>query len=339
MAKEKLLEIRNLKTYFYTENGVSKAVDGVDLEIYPGETLGVVGESGCGKSVTSLSIMRLIQEPPGKIVDGEILFKGRDLARLSQDEMRQIRGNEISMIFQEPMTSLNPVFTIGEQISEAIMLHKKVDKKQAMEESIEMLRKVGIPLPEQRVKEYPHQLSGGMRQRIMIAMALSCNPDLLIADEPTTALDVTIQAQILDLMQDLKKKYKMSIMMITHDLGVVAEVCDRVAVMYAGKVVEYTDVKTLFKNPRHPYTWGLLNSIPRLDKEVDRLPAIPGMVPDSKNFPVGCRYNNRCPFATEKCFKEEPELMEVAEGHRARCWYADKLDELKNKAEDGSEMR
>ena len=339
MAKEKLLEIRNLKTYFYTENGVSKAVDGVDLEIYPGETLGVVGESGCGKSVTSLSIMRLIQEPPGKIVDGEILFKGRDLARLSQDEMRQIRGNEISMIFQEPMTSLNPVFTIGEQISEAIMLHKKVDKKQAMEESIEMLRKVGIPLPEQRVKEYPHQLSGGMRQRIMIAMALSCNPDLLIADEPTTALDVTIQAQILDLMQDLKKKYKMSIMMITHDLGVVAEVCDRVAVMYAGKVVEYTDVKTLFKNPKHPYTWGLLNSIPRLDKEVDRLPAIPGMVPDSKNFPVGCRYNNRCPFATEKCFKEEPELMEVAEGHRARCWYADKLDELKNKAEDGSEMR
>ena len=339
MAKEKLLEIRNLKTYFYTENGVSKAVDGVDLEIYLGETLGVVGESGCGKSVTSLSIMRLIQEPPGKIVDGEILFKGRDLARLSQDEMRQIRGNEISMIFQEPMTSLNPVFTIGEQISEAIMLHKKVDKKQAMEESIEMLRKVGIPLPEQRVKEYPHQLSGGMRQRIMIAMALSCNPDLLIADEPTTALDVTIQAQILDLMQDLKKKYKMSIMMITHDLGVVAEVCDRVAVMYAGKVVEYTDVKTLFKNPRHPYTWGLLNSIPRLDKEVDRLPAIPGMVPDSKNFPVGCRYNNRCPFATEKCFKEEPELMEVAEGHRARCWYADKLDELKNKAEDGSEMR
>lgn len=339
MAKEKLLEIRNLRTYFYTENGVSKAVDGVDIDIYPGETLGIVGESGCGKSVTSLSIMRLIQEPPGKIVDGEILFKGRDLARLSQDEMRQIRGNEISMIFQEPMTSLNPVFTIGEQISEAIMLHKKVDKKQAMEESIEMLRKVGIPLPEQRVKEYPHQLSGGMRQRIMIAMALSCNPDLLIADEPTTALDVTIQAQILDLMQDLKKKYKMSIMMITHDLGVVAEVCDRVAVMYAGKVVEYTDVKTLFKNPRHPYTWGLLNSIPRLDKEVDRLPAIPGMVPDSKNFPVGCRYNNRCPFATEKCFKEEPELMEVAEGHRARCWYADKLDELKNKAEDGSEMR
>lgn len=338
MAKEKLLEIRNLKTYFYTENGVSKAVDGVDLEIYPGETLGVVGESGCGKSVTSLSIMRLIQEPPGKIVDGEILFKGRDLARLSQDEMRQIRGNEISMIFQEPMTSLNPVFTIGEQISEAIMLHKKVDKKQAMEESIEMLRKVGIPLPEQRVKEYPHQLSGGMRQRIMIAMALSCNPDLLIADEPTTALDVTIQAQILDLMQDLKKKYKMSIMMITHDLGVVAEVCDRVAVMYAGKVVEYADVKSLFKDPKHPYTWGLLNSIPRLDKEVDRLPAIPGIVPDSNNFPVGCRYNTRCPFAQEKCFKEEPELIEVAEGHKARCWYADELDELKNKVEDGTEM-
>src|SRR5690554_1669246 len=333
MAKEKLLEIRNLRTYFYTENGVSKAVDGVDIDIYPGETLGIVGESGCGKSVTSLSIMRLVQDPPGKIVGGEILFKGRDLTKLSQDEMRHIRGNEISMIFQEPMTSLNPVFTIGEQISEAIMLHKKVDKKQALEESIEMLAKVGIPLPEQRVKEYPHQLSGGMRQRVMIAMALSCNPDLLIADEPTTALDVTIQAQILELMQDLKKKYKMSIMMITHDLGVVAEVCDRVAVMYAGKVVEYTDVKTLFKNPRHPYTWGLLNSIPRLDKEVDRLPAIPGMVPDSKNFPVGCRYNNRCPFATEKCFKEEPELMEVAEGHRAMCWYADKLDELKNKAE------
>jgi len=333
LAKEKLLELKNLKTYFFTEEGVSKAVDGVDFEIYPGETLGVVGESGCGKSVTSLSVMRLIPEPPGKIVEGEILFKGRDITRLSQAEMRKIRGNEISMIFQEPMTSLNPVFTIGDQISEAIIIHKNVSKKEAMEQSVEMLRKVGIPLPEQRVHEYPHQLSGGMRQRVMIAMALSCDPELLIADEPTTALDVTIQAQILDLMNSLKDKFNMSIMMITHDLGVIAEICDRVAVMYAGKIVEYTDVKTLFASPKHPYTWGLMNSIPRMDKEVERLTAIPGIVPSSLDFPEGCKYNTRCPLADEKCIAEEPEIEEVEKGHKVRCWYSDKLEELKASSE------
>ncbi|MFP4661431.1 MAG: ABC transporter ATP-binding protein [Halanaerobiales bacterium] len=325
--------MKNLKTYFYTEGGIAQAVDGVNFEIYRGETLGVVGESGCGKSVTSLSVMRLIPEPPGKIVDGEIIFKGKDLTKLSNAEMRKIRGNEISMIFQEPMTSLNPVFTIGNQISEAIMLHKKVNKKAAMAQSVEMLRKVGIPLPEQRVHEYPHQLSGGMRQRVMIAMALSCNPELLIADEPTTALDVTIQAQILDLMNELKDKFDMSIMMITHDLGVIAEVCDRVAVMYAGKVVEYTDVKTLFKNPRHPYTWGLMNSIPKLDEEVERLTAIPGIVPSALEFPEGCRYNTRCPMAQERCFKEEPELINVEDGHQARCFYTDEIDKLEEKTE------
>lgn len=333
MAKEKLLEVKNLKTYFYTESGVAQAVDSVDFEIYPGETLGVVGESGCGKSVTSLSIMRLIPEPPGKIVEGEIFFKGQDLIKLNEKEMRDIRGNEISMIFQEPMTSLNPVFTIGDQISETIILHKKVSKKEAMRQSVEMLQKVGIPLPEQRVHEYPHQLSGGMRQRVMIAMALSCNPELLIADEPTTALDVTIQAQILDLMNGLKSNLDMSIMMITHDLGVIAEVCDRVAVMYAGKVVEYTDVKTLFNNPRHPYTWGLMNSIPRLEEEVERLTAIPGIVPSALNFPEGCRYNTRCPMAQERCFKEEPALTEVEDGHQARCFYSDKLDKLNENIE------
>lgn len=331
MAQEKLIELKNLKTYFYTEDGVAKAVDGVDFEIYPGETLGVVGESGCGKSVTSLSIMRLIPEPPGKIVEGEINFKGKDLTKLSQEEMRDIRGNEISMIFQEPMTSLNPVFTIGDQISEAIIIHKKVSKKEALEQSIDMLRKVGIPLPEQRVHEYPHQLSGGMRQRVMIAMALSCNPELLIADEPTTALDVTIQAQILELMNELKENFNMSIMMITHDLGVIAEVADRVAVMYAGKVVEYTDAITLFSNPQHPYTWGLLNSIPRMDKEVEELSAIPGIVPSPFNLPEGCKYSSRCPLVDEKCRAEEPDIEEISEGHNVKCWHVDKLEELKKK--------
>lgn len=333
MAREKLLEIKNLKTYFYTEEGVSKAVDGVDFEIYPGETLGVVGESGCGKSVTSLSVMRLIPEPPGKILEGEILFKGQDLTKLSPDQIRDIRGNEISMIFQEPMTSLNPVFTVGNQIAEAIIIHKKVSKKEAMAEAVEMLKKVGIPLPEQRINEYPHQLSGGMRQRVMIAMALSCNPALLIADEPTTALDVTIQAQILELMEELKEKFNMSIMMITHDLGVIAEVSDRVAVMYAGKIVEYTDARTLFAKPQHPYTWGLMNSIPRMDKEVERLTAIPGIVPSSLEFPEGCRYNTRCLLADEKCIASEPPIEEVEAGHHVRCWYSERLEELKGKAE------
>ena len=324
MEKNTFLEIKNLKTYFYTDEGVSKAVDGVDFEIYSGETLGLVGESGCGKSVSSLSIMRLILEPPGKIVDGNIIFRDKDLLELKEKEMMEIRGNEISMIFQEPMTFLNPVFTAGEQISETIRVHLKVSKKEALDRSVEMLKKVGIPMPEQRIKEYPHQLSGGMRQRVMIAMALCCNPRLLIADEPTTALDVTIQAQILDLMNDLKDMFNMSIFIITHDLGVIAEMSDRVAVMYAGKVVEYTDVNKLFVDPKHPYTWGLLNSIPRLDREVDRLVAIPGIVPSSLFFPDGCKYHTRCPLADTQCKAEEPEIEEVVDGHNVRCWHWEK---------------
>ena len=333
LNQEALVEVKNLKTYFYTEEGVVKAVDGVDFEIYPGETLGVVGESGCGKSVTSLSIMRLVESPPGRIEAGEINFGGRDLTKIPEKEMRKIRGNDISMIFQEPMTSLNPVYTVGDQIMEAIILHKKVDKKEARRQAIDMLQKVGIPLPEQRVDEYPHQLSGGMRQRVMIAMALSCDPQLLIADEPTTALDVTIQAQILELMNSLKESYGMAIMMITHDLGVIAEVSDRVAVMYAGKVVEYTDVDTLFDDPKHPYTWGLMNSIPKLDKDVDRLEAIPGSVPSPLNFPEGCKFNTRCPLAEGKCFEEEPPLEDTDGEHMVRCWRYEDLEEIKKRGE------
>jgi len=329
LSKEKLIDVSGLKTHFFTEEGVVKAVDGVDFEIYPGETIGIVGESGCGKSVTSLSIMRLVESPPGRIVDGSIMFDGDDIVNKNQKEMRKIRGNDISMIFQEPMTSLNPVYTVGDQISEAIILHKDVNKKEARKQAIDMLAKVGIPLPEQRVDEYPHQLSGGMRQRVMIAMALSCDPKLLIADEPTTALDVTIQAQILDLMNDLKQKFGMAIMMITHDLGVIAEVADRIAVMYAGKVMEYTDAVSLFKDPKHPYTWGLMHSIPRLDKSVEKLYAIPGMVPSPLDFPDGCKYNTRCELADEKCKKDEPPLEEVEEGHEVRCWHVDELEKLK----------
>ena len=330
---EKLVEVKNLKTYFYTEEGVVKAVDGVDFEIYPGETLGIVGESGCGKSVSSLSIMRLVESPPGRIEAGEIKFKGRDLTKISEKEMRKIRGNDISMIFQEPMTSLNPVYTIGNQIMEAIMLHKEVDRKEAKKQAVEMLQKVGISLPEQRIDEYPHQLSGGMRQRVMIAMALSCDPQLLIADEPTTALDVTIQAQILELMNSLKESYGMAIMMITHDLGVIAEVSDRVAVMYAGKVVEYSEVNPLFADPKHPYTWGLMNSIPKMDKDVVRLEAIPGSVPSPLNFPEGCKFNTRCPLAEEKCYNQEPPLEDTDGGHMVRCWRYKDLEEIKKRGE------
>lgn len=329
LSKEKLIDVNDLATYFHTEEGTVKAVDGISFEIYPGETLGIVGESGCGKSVTSLSIMRLIESPPGQIENGEIMFNGKDLTKLSQKEMRKIRGNDISMIFQEPMTSLNPVYTVGDQIMEAILIHKDVNKKQARQQAIDMLTKVGIPLPEQRVDEYPHQLSGGMRQRVMIAMALSCDPQLLIADEPTTALDVTIQAQILELMNSLKRQFGMAIMMITHDLGVIAEVSDRVAVMYAGKIVEYTDVKTLYGNPKHPYTWGLMHSIPHIEKDLDRLLAIPGNVPNPLNFPTGCKYNTRCQFATDKCRTDEPDIVEVEEGHHVACWHIDKLEEAK----------
>lgn len=315
-----VLQVINLKTYFYTKDGILKAVDGISLEIYPGETLCVVGESGCGKSLTALSIMRLIETPPGKIVEGKILFNKKDLLTLSEIEMRKIRGNDISMIFQEPMTSLNPVHTIGDQIAEPIIIHRKIGKKEAYKQAIEMLKKVGIPFPEQRVKEYPYQLSGGMRQRVMIAIALSCDPQLLIADEPSTALDVTIQAQILELLTDLKRRYHMSMMMITHDLGVTAEISDKVAVMYAGSIVEYASVKSLYRNPHHPYTFGLMQSIPRIDSDISRLNAIAGVVPNPLDFPSGCKYRTRCPLADEICSAEEPVLKEIEYGHFIRCW-------------------
>lgn len=322
--------MENLKTYFYTEDGVVKAVDGVSFEVREGETLGIVGESGSGKSVTSLSIMRLLDQN-GKIVDGKIIFKGRNLLELSESEMRRIRGKEIAMIFQEPMVALNPVFTIGDQIMEAIILHQNVSEKEARKMAIDLLRKVGIPEPEKRVDEYPHQLSGGMRQRAMIAMALSCRPSLLIADEPTTALDVTIQAQILELMKELQREYGMAIILITHDMGVVAEMSDKVAVMYAGKVVEYGDVKTIFTEPKHPYTYALLESIPRIDVEQERLKSIPGNVPDPLNFPPGCKFHPRCEFFEKgKCDVEEPELEDLDGNHKVRCFFWQKLDEVRH---------
>jgi oligopeptide/dipeptide ABC transporter ATP-binding protein len=318
-----LLRISGLQTYFYTEEGVSKAVDGVDYAIKKGETLGIVGESGCGKSVTALSIMRLIPDPPGKIVDGEIRFDGQNLLDLSNHQMRKIRGNKISMIFQEPMTSLNPVFTIGNQIAEAVRLHQGFSKREALARTIDMLKLVGIPSPERRVREFPHQLSGGMRQRAMIAMALSCNPSLLIADEPTTALDVTIQAQILDLMGSLKAEFNTAIILITHDLGIVAETAARVVVMYAGQIVEETDVYRIFENPLHPYTVGLLQSIPRLDLSAtkkERLQEIKGMVPIPSQLPTGCYFHPRCPQVMDVCRHEHPELKSQQEGHKVRCW-------------------
>ena len=318
-AEEHLLEVRNLCTYFHTEEGLGKAVDGVSFALRRGETLGLVGESGCGKSVSALSVMRLIPQPPGQIESGEILFGGRDLLRLSEDEMCRVRGNEIAMIFQEPMTSLNPVLTCGFQITESVILHQGVSKQEARNRAIEMLRLVGIPAPEQRVDEYPHQLSGGMRQRVMIAMALSCNPQLLIADEPTTALDVTIQAQILELLQRLQEELKMAVLMITHDLGVIAEVADRVAVMYAGQVVEYASTRDLFNSPQHPYTRGLMQSVPRLDESRERLDIISGIVPDAREFPEGCRFAPRCPLAEDRCRSASVELRALSEGHLGRC--------------------
>lgn len=317
---QELLSVRNLKTHFFTDDGIVPAVDGVDFSIDKGKTLGIVGESGCGKSVTSLSIMGLIQAPAGKVVDGEILFEGSDLVKKTESEMRRIRGNVISMIFQEPMTSLNPVFTVGEQIMEAIILHQGLDKKAARERAIEMLQKVGIPSPESRVDDYPHQMSGGMRQRVMIAMALSCNPKLLIADEPTTALDVTIQAQILDLMRKLRDEMGTSIMLITHDLGVVAELVDSVVVMYAGKIVESAPVRELFKAGQHPYTEGLLGSIPKLNQTQERLQVVEGVVPHPARMPQGCRFNPRCKYAKDICRAKEPSLVKVGDGHQVRCW-------------------
>ncbi|NLM41643.1 MAG: ABC transporter ATP-binding protein [Firmicutes bacterium] len=324
---ETLLSVRDLKTYFYTDDGVVPAVDGVSFELKKGGTLGIVGESGCGKSVTSLTIMGLIPQPPGKIEGGVIEFEGRDLLKLSEAEMRHIRGNEISMIFQEPMTSLNPVFTVGNQIMEAIMLHQGASKAEAREKAIEMLRLVGIPSPEKRVDDYPHQMSGGMRQRVMIAMALSCNPKLLIADEPTTALDVTIQAQILDLMRELREELGTAIMMITHDLGVIAELVEKVVVMYTGRIVEAADTYTIFKNPKHPYTIGLLASIPRLDSDGSRLKAIPGTVPTPGNFPEGCGFHPRCAFARELCARKRPPSFDLGNDHHVACWRLVDYDE------------
>jgi oligopeptide/dipeptide ABC transporter ATP-binding protein len=327
MNDQRVLEIRDLKTYFFTYEGVAKAVDGVTYQLAKGEPLGVVGESGCGKSVTALSILRLIPIPPGKIVGGEILFKGKNLIDLSEEEMRKIRGNRISMIFQEPMTSLNPVFTIGNQIQETIKLHQGLSKRESLEKAIEMLRLVNIPSPERCVNQYPHELSGGMRQRAMIAMSLACNPEILIADEPTTALDVTIQAQILDLLNKLKEELGMAIILITHNLGVIAETVNRVLVMYAGKIVEEAKTKTLFENPQHPYTRGLLKSIPRLGDKVRhgkvRLSEIPGVVPSLYEIPSGCKFSTRCPSVMDICEEKEPELKEIEKGHFSACWLTD----------------
>ena len=318
--REPLLDVQNLEVTFSSDGKDTAVVDGVSFHINTGETLGIVGESGCGKSVTSLSIMRLIPSPPGKIAGGEILFEGENLLDLPEKKMRSIRGNIISMIFQEPMTSLNPVFTIGRQIDEVLLLHNKISTEQARKRSIEMLKMVGIPRAEKIYTSFPYELSGGMRQRVMIAIGLACQPKLLIADEPTTALDVTIQAQILDLMQDLKERTDTSIMFITHDLGVVAEMCDRVVVMYAGQVVETTDVDTLFNDPKHPYTLGLLGSIPNVDEKIDRLEAIPGQVPQPGSITQGCRFRDRCPEAFERCAEENPPLIAVSDTHQCRCW-------------------
>ena len=331
MQHDMVLEVDNLQTHFFTPTGVVRAVDGVSYSLRAGETLGVVGESGCGKSVTALSILRLVSSPPGRIVGGQIRFEGRNLLDLSEREMEAIRGNDISMIFQEPMTSLNPLFTVGGQIAEAIALHQGLSRRKAAERAVDMLRLVAIPEPELRAKSYPHQMSGGMRQRVMIAMALSCNPKVLIADEPTTALDVTIQAQILDLMRDMQTRTGAAIVLITHDMGVVAENADRVVVMYAGRKVEEALVDDLFEHPGHPYTKGLLGSIPHMDEAAHaggkrlRLNEIKGMVPSLANLPKGCAFAPRCGYATEKCHAEYPPLDEHRSRHWIACWHADRV--------------
>ncbi|MGQ3488495.1 ABC transporter ATP-binding protein [Roseovarius pacificus] len=320
-----VLQVEDLRTYFDTRDGVVKAVDGLSFSVRPGEILSVVGESGCGKSITSLSVMQLLPRPPARFASGRIMFKGRDLLQASEEEMRRVRGNEISMIFQDPMSSLNPVLSIGDQLTEAIMLHQGLSQKQAMDHAAEMLDLVHIPEPRRRLKEYPHQLSGGMRQRVMIAMALSCNPSVLIADEPTTALDVTIQAQILALMEEIRDKLKTAIILITHDLGVVAEMADRVLVMYAGRKVEEADVAEIFERPQHPYTRGLMRSVPRLTTDFsearqERLSEIPGIVPALTNLPKGCTFAERCAFATDRCRAEYPALEPKKPDHLAACW-------------------
>ncbi|MBN2387996.1 MAG: ABC transporter ATP-binding protein [Anaerolineales bacterium] len=335
MTKAPLLEVKNLKTYFYTEDGVVKAVDGVDFQVYPGEVLGLVGESGCGKSVSSLSIMRLIAAP-GKVVEGEIIFDGQDLLTLTEAQMMRMRGNRISMIFQQPQSALNPVFKVGTQIAEVLKIHQKMGKQVGWQRAIELLKMVGIPDAERRVRAYPHELSGGMAQRVMIAMALACVPELLIADEPTTALDVTIQAQILDLMRDLRNRVGASVILITHDLGVVAELAERVAVMYAGRIVEQSGVKTLFAQPLHPYTQGLMGSIPILGEIKERLAVIPGSVPNLVNLPPGCRFASRCLARLENnldiCTEVEPDLIEAAPEHLVRCWLYQEREKVQSPA-------
>jgi oligopeptide transport system ATP-binding protein len=317
----KLLEVKGLRTQFFTQDGVVHAVNGISYHLNEGETLGIVGESGCGKSVSVLSVMQLIPQPPGKIVGGEVWFDGRDLMGLQEDEVRQVRGNRIAMIFQDPMTSLNPVLTVGQQVNEALQLHLGMDKAQARQRTIELLEMVNIPEAENRVDDYPHQFSGGMRQRVMIAMALSCNPQLLVADEPTTALDVTIQAQIVDLVKKLKEDIGMAIIWITHDLGVVAGLAERVVVMYAGYIVEEAPVKEVYGDPRHPYTLGLLGSIPRLDEErKEKLTPIEGLPPDLIDPPPSCPFGPRCRFRIDRCLTENPQLAPVAPGHRIACW-------------------
>ncbi|MGH7772288.1 MAG: ABC transporter ATP-binding protein [Candidatus Binatia bacterium] len=323
-----LLEVRNLKTYFYTSQGVVKAVDGVSYDVRAGETMALVGESGCGKTMSALSIMRLVPKPQGSIVSGEIYFQGRDLLKLNEEEMRRIRGQEIAMIFQEPMTSLNPVLTIGRQITETLEAHQPISKEEARERALELLRLVGIPDPEQRLNDYPHQFSGGMRQRVMIAIALSCTPKLILADEPTTALDVTIQAQILELMRELSQKFGVAMMIITHNLGVVARYADRVNVMYAGKVIETGSAREIYQNPRHPYTLGLLRSVPRLDQpRKAKLDPIEGQPPDLWNLPRGCSFSPRCKFAVERCAHEVPPLRDLSDDHRSACWEAERLQQ------------
>ena len=318
-----LLELENLHTYFYTDTGVARAVDGVSFAVGVGETVGVVGESGCGKSVTALSVLRLVR-PPGRIEPGSVMrFEGKDLMALDEDEMQHVRGNRIAMVFQEPMTALNPVFTIGDQIGEVARVHAGMNKRESLDKAVEMLKLVGIPAPEQRAGEYPHQLSGGMRQRVVIAMALVMNPALVIADEPTTALDVTIQAQILELLADLTRRLGTSVLLITHDLGVVAENCTRVIVMYAGEVVEEAATSDLFARAHHPYTEGLLGAMPRVGGEKDRLATIPGTVPPPTNWPKGCRFRDRCPYSWERCETEHPPLYQIGGGHTSRCHLAD----------------
>ena len=314
--------MKDLRTYFASERGEVRAVDGVDLALERGRTLGIVGESGCGKSVTALSIMGLVPQPPGRIAGGEVLFDGEDLLKAPPRRMRELRGDKLSMIFQEPMTSLNPAFQVGEQVAEALLRHRKISKEEANQQAVEMLRRVRIPTPERRALDYPHQLSGGMRQRVMIAMALACNPKLLIADEATTALDVTIQAQILELMRMLRAELGTAIILITHDLGVIAELADDVVVMYAGKVVERCPAERLFSEPQHPYTVGLLGSIPRLHLQQERLSEIEGVVPDAAAFPKGCRFHPRCPFSVDKCRSEVPPLLPIKTNHFAACWRA-----------------